>query len=183
MDFWEAIRGRRSIRQYRSEPIAPELLEKIVSAGLYAPSARNNQPWEFLVVTERQTLTELSAVRPYWHMLASAAACIVVLNTSARSYSSPCTAFSVQDCAAATENILLTAHSVGVGGVWLGLYPLEEERQTVRKLLQIPQPVEPFSIVSLGYPAYKPAQEKKKPTEKIHWERYDSSCSVIEDSL
>ena len=183
MDFWEAVQGRRSIRQYRSEPITSEFLEKIVSAGLYAPSARNNQPWEFLIVTERQKLAELSTVRPYWHMLASAEACVVVLNTSARSYSSPCTAFSVQDCAAATENILLAAHSLGVGGVWLGLYPLEKERQAVRNLLQIPQPIEPFSIVSLGYPARNPAQEKKIPTGKIHWEHYDDSRSTIEGSL
>lgn len=171
METYSAILTRRSVRKYTSEPVPPALLKRIITAAMYSPSARNNRPWEFIAVTERPLLRSLSDVRPYWSMLAGAGAAVVVLNNSA-SYSSPTVAFSVQDCAAATENLLLAAHDAGLGAVWLGLYPLVAEQEAVRRLLGIPAAVAPFAVVSLGYPASVPRQADRFEEEKLHWNQY-----------
>lgn len=171
MEALEAIYTRRSVRRYTGEAIDRELLEKVVRAGLYAPSARNNQPWEFLIVTDREKLAALSRIRPYWSMLSGAAACVIVLNCRA-GYTSPTIAFSEQDCSAAAENILLAAHGAGLGGVWLGLHPLEEEQQKVRQMFAIAEDIDPFAVLSLGRPAAAVTAEKKIGEGKLHWETY-----------
>lgn len=171
MELYEGILTRRSVRTYEARPISPALLEKIARAGMCSPSARNNRPWEFIAVTDRTVLSRLAKIRPFWSMLDHAGAAIVVVNDN-RTYTSPTKAFSVQDCAAATENILLAAHGEGLGAVWLGLYPLEEEQEQIRKLLGIPAELIPFSIVSLGYPAGKTKSKDCFEKGKLHWNSY-----------
>lgn len=171
MEVYEAILTRRSVRTYDTRPVSPEIIKKIAGAGMCSPSARNNRPWEFIAITDRSILSRLSKVRPFWAMLNGAGAAIVVVNDN-RTYTSPTTAFSVQDCAAATENILLAAHGEGLGAVWLGLYPLKEEQDMVRDILEIPANIIPFSIISLGYPAVRVKGKDCFEEEKLHWNSY-----------
>lgn len=171
MDAYEAAVTRRSVRTYTDAPIPPRLLERLVRAAMYAPSARNGRPWEFVVVTGRTMLDRLSEVRPYWTVLERAAAAVVVI-LNEEGYPSPTREFSVQDCAAATENLLLAAHGEGLGAVWLGLHPLRQEQRAVQELLGIPRTRKPFSVVSLGYPALPLPRVERFEAEKLHWETY-----------
>ena len=171
MDTYDAILSRRSVRTYSQKPVEPELLVQIVRAAMYAPSARNNRPWEFIIVTDRELLDALSSIRPYWGMLKSAPAAIIVLRNVIR-YTSPTVAFSVQDCAAATENLLLAAQNTGLGCVWLGLHPLEEAQSKVREILENPDEISPFAVVSVGYPTMPSIPQDRFEPLKLHWQRY-----------
>ena len=153
---------RRSIRKYTDQPVSDGDIEKILRAAMAAPSAGNQQPWEFIVIKDRNLLNDITKVHPHSHMLKEANVAIVVCADPARERYSD---FWVQDCAAATENMLLEAQHLGIGSVWLGVYPREDRVKGIREILGIPERIVPFSIVSLGYPA-----EKKEPSD-----RYDSS--------
>lgn len=162
MDAIEAIMSRRSVRRYTGAPVAPEQIETLLRAAQAAPSANNQQPWRFIVLTERQTLAAAAATSPYARMLSDAAAGIVVCGVT-HGLRSP--VMWQQDCAAAVENILLAARAIGLGGVWLGYYPKMERVTPLKELLGIPEGVEPLAVVALGHPA-----EEKPPSE-----RYDPS--------
>jgi nitroreductase len=117
----QTIFARRSIRKYTAEPVSEADIKTLLEAAMAAPSAANRKPWQFIVVTERQTLDRLAEVHPHGKMLFEAPLCIAVcgdLTTFER--------FWVQDCSAATENLLLAATALGLGAVWLGVYPREE---------------------------------------------------------
>ena len=172
MEAIKALLTRRSIRKYTEQSVAPEILEKILKAGLAAPSAKNMQPWEFIVVTDREMLDKLSEVRPFWKMLKQAPLAIVTL-ADLRLYEGDKLAMYVQDCSAATENMLLAAEALGLGGVWLGLYPREEPIWDVRALLSIPEESMPISVISIGYPAeQRPAHGEDLSMAKVHYEKY-----------
>jgi len=155
----DAILSRRSIRKYTTKPVSDCVIRDILEAAMCAPSAGNERPWEFIVVRDRQTLEELMKVHPHAQMLKEAALAIVVCgDTKKEVYSG----FWVQDCAAATENILLAATAKGLGSVWLGIYPMQDRVKGVKKVLGIPENVVPLALVPLGYPA-----EKKKPENRF----------------
>ena len=167
MDAIEAILSRRSIRKYTGQKIPESLVEELLKAAMSAPSATNKQPWSFIVINEREILDKIPAFHPYADALYLAPLAVVVCGDSK---SQP--AFWVQDCAAASENILLAAHAVGLGAVWLSVYPREERVRNLRDLLGLPENIIPLSIISLGYPA-----EQKKPAnrfspDKIHYNRW-----------
>jgi len=146
------ILARRSIRKYTAEPVGDADVEVLLEAAMAAPSASNLKPWHFVVVTERQTLDELAEAHPYGKMLFEAPLCIAVCGDTALSD------YWVQDCAAATENLLLAAVALDLGAVWLGVHPREERVAFVREILGIPQGVVPLNLLSIGHPA-----ESKKP--------------------
>lgn len=154
----DAIFRRRSIRAYTARPIDDDALERLLRAAMAAPSAGNEQPWHFVVVTDRPTLDDLSRVSPYAGMLAGAAAAIVVC-ADPRAVKHE--GFWPQDCAAATENILLEATELGLGSVWVGIHPRAEREEAVRRVLWVPASIVPFSIVALGYPA-----EERQPVDR-----------------
>ena len=122
-DVLTVIHQRKSVRNYTVEPVAAKELDQLVRAGFAAPSARNLQPWEFYVITERGTLDALAASLPYGKMLAKAQAAIVVCGNSRQFGEGATREMWVQDCSAATENILLAAEGIGLGAVWIGVYP------------------------------------------------------------
>ena len=162
MDALEAILSRRSIRKYIKKEIPEQVITELLKAGMSAPSAGNEQPWHFVVIDDRTLLNEIPAFHPHSKMLKEAAVTILVcrdhqLDTHKGMW--------VQDCAAATENILLAAHAKQLGAVWLGIYPREERVTGMRKLCTIPDQVIPFSLISIGYPG-----EHKPPAD-----RYDDS--------
>lgn len=149
------IYARRSIRRYQADPVPRGKLLEFVKAGMNAPSAGNARPWQFLVITERHLLEQITVIHPYSSMLRQAPAAIMVCgDLSLEKYPG----FWVQDCAAATENILLEIAGQGYGGVWLGVYPLEDRVKGLQKLCGLPADVVPLSLVAVGTPA-----EKKEP--------------------
>ena len=162
MDAMEAILSRRSIRRYTDQPVSEEVVEELLKAGMSAPSAGNQQPWQFIIITSRELLDEIPRLHPYASMLPQAKVAILVCgDIQAESFKG----YWIQDCSAATENILIAAHAKGLGAVWLGIYPREERVKALQKLLKLPEHIVPLSLISIGYPA-----EKKPPAN-----RFDSS--------
>ncbi len=169
MDALEAIFNRRSIRKYTDAPVSEKDLQTILKAGMLAPSANNKQPWQFVVVNERETLTALAEVHPYAKMLLQAPLAIVVCGDRERSHKE----YWVQDCAAATQNILIAATALGLGSVWLGVHPNESRVYGVSQLLALPdEKITPFSIVALGYPAEEKGEVDRYQPDWVHYNRW-----------
>lgn len=167
----ENIMTRTSIREFTNQPVALDTLDCIVKAGMAAPSAMNKQPWAFVVVTEREMLDSLNAHHPYAN-LKTAKAAIIVCGDMEKTIEGAGKEYWVQDCSAATENILLAAHALGLGAVWCGVYPVEERIAEVSKVLQLPETVVPLNIVTMGYPAQNPEPKDKYNPAKIHYQKW-----------
>lgn len=164
-----AIFARRSIRKYTDKVVSDELIEQILRAGMAAPSARDEQPWHFIVIDDRVILDEIPKFHHYSQMLKEAGHAIVVCGDIPAQKSEK---YWVQDCSAAAQNMLLMATELGLGSVWLGVYPDEERVKALKVLLDLPENVMPLCILPIGYPA-----ETKKPvdrfdTSKIHRNRW-----------
>jgi len=156
---------RRSIRKYSNEPVSANDTEQIIRAAMAAPSASNKQPWHFITITERATLTKLAELHQYAKMLNEATLCIAVCGEKANKYA-------VQDCSAATQNILLAATGLGLGSVWLGVHPNAEREPQVAQLLEIPDSHFPLCLIAIGHPTeQKPPVDRYDPT-KIHNETW-----------
>jgi nitroreductase len=151
----EAIENRRSIRKFNPEkPVTREQLNRLLEAGMLAPSACNSRPWEFIVVTKREVLDEIVRVHPYAGMCATAAAAIIVVAIP-QTGNVP-EGYFPQDCGAATQNILLEAASLGLGTCWCGVYPRDVLIASIRKLFNIREPKIPFNVIAIGTPAEAP---------------------------
>jgi len=166
MDTMEAILSRRSCRSYTAETISNELLEQLLKAGMASPSACNQRPWHFVVVDDRETLNNISDIQQYSPMLKQAPMAIVICSDGGDpAMSAP---YWPQDCAASTQNILLAARAIGLGAVWLGIYPDETRAAGLRKLLAIPENITPFCVISLGHPAKAPRPIDRYEPERVH---------------
>jgi nitroreductase len=165
-----AIYKRRSIRKYTSKEVPDEKLLEFVKAGMNAPSAGNQQPWRFVIVTERSILDKIPDVHPYASMLKEAPAAILVCgDLDLESHKG----YWVQDCAACTENILLEIADQGFGGVWLGVYPREDRVEGLRKLLNIPENVVPLALIAVGYPAEQKPPKNEFDKSRIRYNSWD----------
>lgn len=162
MDAMEAILTRRSIRRFTDESVSEDLIESVLRAAMAAPSAGNEQPWEFIVIQERPMLNRIPDAHPHAQMAAGAPLAIVVCGNSNRE---KYPGFWVQDCSAAVQNLLLAAHANDLGAVWCGIYPDIERQGGVRTLLSIPESVTPLALVVIGHP----------DEEKLRADRYDPS--------
>lgn len=167
----ENIMTRTSIRDFTNQPVSKDTLDIIVKAGMAAPSAMNKQPWAFVVVTEREVLDSLNAKHPYAN-LKTATAAIIVCGNMDKTIEGSGREYWVQDCSAATENILLAAHGLGLGAVWCGVYPTEERIADVSGVLQLPENIIPLNIVTMGYPAENPEPKDKFNAENIHYQKW-----------
>ncbi|MCK5029180.1 MAG: nitroreductase family protein [Bacteroidales bacterium] len=166
MEIIEGILTRRSIRKYTNKEVADEQIQLLLKAGMYAPSASNQQPWHFVVITDRKILNIISEVHPYAKMLKQAQLAILVCGDEDRELSK---GYWVVDCSAATQNILLAAHDLGLGAVWLGVHPREERKNEIRKIFDLPHNIQPMSLISIGYPdEEKETPDRFKP-ERIHY--------------
>jgi len=165
MDILEAILTRRSIRKYENKPVEEALVKELLAAAMAAPSAGNQQPWHFVVVTEREKLDALSHVHPYVTMLRQAPLAILVCaDPKVEKFPGNW----VLDCAAATQNLLLAAHGLGLGAVWTGLYPDAARMTSVTELMKLPAHIQPHSLVPLGWPAQKPGRQDRYNDERVH---------------
>lgn len=172
MDVLTAIRERRSIRRYTGEPVSEEQLNTILHAGLCAPTARNRRPFHFIVIREEERLTELAKGKLHARMLSSAACGIVVCGD--KTVEDRMEHF-YADCFAATQNILLAIHGLGLGGVWLGVTRNSEFDQVIKKTLELPASIEPTAVIALGHPAEERPSPQTWEESKIHYEKWTST--------
>jgi nitroreductase len=165
MEAIEAILSRRSVRKYTGVYVTDEQVKTLLEAAMAAPSAHNKQPWHFIIVKDRETLLEIPKFHPYSKMLEQASLAIVVCGDLDLEEG---TGFWVQDCSAATENILVAAKAIGLGAVWLGVYPFEPLVKNVKTLLKVPENVTPLCIISVGYPIEEKPPANRYNPERIH---------------
>ena len=166
-----AIMTRASVRQFTPQPIGADTLDLLVKAGMAAPTAMNLQPWAFIVVTEQAMLDSLAAVHPYSNLKTAPAAIIVCgdLEKAADGFGRD---FWIQDCSAATENILIAAHAMGLGAVWCGVYPNPKVLPGVTRVLSIPERVIPLNIITMGHPAAEVAPKDKWNPQNVHYQKW-----------
>jgi nitroreductase len=169
MDAIEVILTRRSIRQYTPEPVPDAVITDLLRAAMSAPSAANQQPWEFVVITDRAIRDEIPRFHPYAAMLRQAPVAILICGNLKRETFK---GYWVQDCSAATENLLLAAHAKGLGAVWVGIYPLEDRVARLQKLLGLPAHVIPLALVPIGYPAEHVPPADRYDASRVHHDRW-----------
>ena len=161
-----AIFTRTSVRSYEERPVEAEKIEKILRAAMAAPSAVNQQPWEFYVVTDKAVLAELSQASPYTAMTAKAPVAIVLCS---RKENIIVPELIDVDMAIATENVLLEIEAQGLGGVMLGIAPFADRMETVSKALKLSENLSPFTVVPFGYPAKKNPQQDRYDEQRVHY--------------
>ena len=149
MELFEGLLSRRSIRKYTGEKIDEETIRSMIKAGMYAPSANNRRPWHFIIVDEKEIMNSIMKVHPYSSMLSEASHAIIVCGDE-KLQNGP--GYYVIDCSAATQNILLAAHALGFGAVWLGVEPRSERKSAINKIFGLPEHIHPVSIISIGVP-------------------------------
>lgn len=166
----ETIMTRTSIRSFTDQAVADETVETLLRAGMAAPTAVNAQPWHFVVVNERAQLDALAGRRG--NMFHEAPLAIVVCGNMDKAMRGPAQAFWVQDCSAATENILLAAHALGLGAVWTGCYPMEERMAQVSQVLDLPETIIPLCVIVMGYPNENPEPKDKWKPENVSYNKF-----------
>lgn len=169
-DVIKNIMTRTSIRKYTDQPIKKADIETLLRAGMAAPTAVNKQPWHFVAVTDKAKLKELSGGRG--GMLEQCALAIVVCGNMEKAMPGKAREYWVQDCSAATENILLAAHALGLGAVWTGGYPMEDRMATISKALKLPETIIPLCTIVIGYPAESPTPKDKWKPENVSYDEY-----------
>lgn len=169
-----AILKRTSIRSYTDKPVDKERITAMLRAAMAAPSAKNVQPWTFVVVTDKDTLEDLADALPNGSMLRDAPVGVMVgADMFIAEAGTPGLDMWIQDCSAATQNLLLAAEALGLGAVWLGVTPVEERVRYVKEILHLPAHVAPLCLVAVGHPKDKRHEPKNKFDEsRIHWERW-----------
>ncbi|MGO4944991.1 nitroreductase family protein [Blautia sp. Sow4_E7] len=156
---------RTSIRNYLDKQVEPEKIDQMLRAAMAAPSAGNQQPWEYYVVTDSSILEKLAKTSPYAGCTASAPLAFVAC------YRKTCKMpeYAQIDLSASVENLLLEADSLGLGAVWLGIAPLEERMEAVRGVLQIPDNLTAFAIIPCGYPESVHPQQERFDSKRVHY--------------
>lgn len=165
----DSILNRKSIRKYKDIEVSDKIVKDLLRAAMAAPSAGNEQPWEFIVLRDKRIMKKITEFHPYSRMLLNADVAIVVCGDEAKEKFK---GYWVQDCSAATENILLAAEDKGLGAVWLGVYPLEDRVTSLKELLNLPESVIPLSIIPVGYPDEQRDPIDRFNKERIHYDRW-----------
>jgi nitroreductase len=163
---------RRSVRNFTGREVTHSILMTLLKAAMAAPSARNRQPWAFIAITDRGIMDSLADGLPFTKMIYKAGAAIVVCGDSAIELQQGATDLWYQDAAAASQNILLAAHALGLGAVWSALFPYKDRSGHVGRVLDLPDHVSPFSIIPIGYPTGEDLPKDKFKSERIHWDRW-----------
>ncbi len=166
------IMTRASVRSYQDKPVEDEKIEKLLRAGMAAPSAVNRQPWHFIVVRDKATLKTIAEATPNARMAADAPLAIVVCGDMDKEEDDPVREFWSQDASAATENILLAAHGMGLGAVWTGTFPDGKRCEAVSEILKLPKHIIPFCTIVIGYPNGETAPKDKWKPENVSYESY-----------
>ncbi len=171
-DALTVIHSRKSVREYTGEPVTKDQLIVLLKAGMAAPTALDKRPWVFVVITDKDMLSKLAEGLPYSRMIVQAGSAIVVCGDLNKIMEGEAKEFWVQDCSAASENILLAAEAIGLGAVWTGAYPITKNVEFVQKTLSIPENVIPLNVIAVGNPVGVEKPKDKFDTANIHWERW-----------
>ena len=166
----DLIYKRRSIRKFTEKPLSQEILDELLKAGMAGPSAMNAQPWEFVVVTDPELLKKFRQALMFAKQNYTAIICVCGSPRAQKNKSGD--RFWVQDCSAANENILLAATSLGLGSVWIGVYPVTVFVRQVKAILNLPEEVTPLNIIGLGYPAEVKEPRTQYDESRVHWQTY-----------
>jgi nitroreductase len=169
-DILETIYSRRSIRIYDRKKLEKETISNLLRAAMAAPSASNSRPWEFVVVTDEAKINLLRSKVKYGNY--NAPAIIIVCSNLAIAQNESAYKYWVQDCSAATENILVAATGLGLGTCWVASYPKEDIIKLLRETLGIPDDVVPLNLIYVGYPAEEKAPRTQYDEARVHWETY-----------
>lgn len=162
------ILGRVSVRRYADRPVDDEQVSALLHAAMSAPSGVNRQPWEFIVVDDPSLLTRMANALPYAKMAAEAPMAIVICGSRERFLEGVDGVLWEQDLSAASENLLLAAHALGLGGVWTCLYPHQDRMALVKAILDLPDAFVPFNLIPVGYPLADHAPMDKWHPERVH---------------
>ncbi|MBT3243762.1 MAG: nitroreductase family protein [Bacteroidetes bacterium] len=166
MELYNGLLTRRSVRKYENRPVDKELITSILKAAMYAPSANNTQPWHFLVSRDKEIFKGFLESHPHSKMLMEAEWGILVLRNRDLQYTQ---GYGTTDCSAATQNILLAAHALGLGACWIGTYPRENRMAYLKEAFDLPDHLEAFAMVSIGWPASEPVQPNRFNENRIIW--------------
>jgi nitroreductase len=169
MEALETIHTRRSIRNYENRLVPEEMVQKLLAAAMQAPSARNQQPWQFVVIDDRAMLAEIPVFMPNAAMAGEAPLAILICGDLSLEKSE---GYWVVDCAAATQNLLLAAHALGLGAVWCGVFPREPRMEGLRRLVGLPENVMAHSLVVLGFPADQVPREDRYRPDRVRRNRW-----------
>ena len=166
MDAYQAIITRHSIRKYTTEPVPDEVIQELLMAGMSAPSGGDSRPWHFVVVTARDQLDALAALKP---VLGRAPVAIVVCGDTTLVKHKKAWAI---NCSLASQNVLLAAHARGLGAVWLGCYPVADRVARVAGILSLPEHIIPLNMIAIGYPAEEKSTENRYDASRIHYNKW-----------
>jgi len=167
----ETIYRRRSVRHFKDTPVEQDKILTMLKAAMAAPTAANCQPWEFIVVTDAEKLGKVRQKCIFARYIAPAA--IVVCGNMKLAFKSQEQDLWIQDCSAATENILIAATDLGLGSVWIGIYPSQSKVDAIKNIFNIPEYVVPLCLVYIGYPAEEKQARTRYNEKRIYWEEYD----------
>ena len=167
MELNEVLLKRRSVRKFTDEPVSEEDVLKLLHAGMSGPSACNRTPWEFFVVTNPEILEKLRKAARYSKIKAPLA--IVVCGNLSKALPLQLSPFWIQDCSAATENILLKATDLGLGAVWCGVHPMKRAEKNVSEALSLSEKLVPLNIIHIGHPAEFPEPRDQFNEKKVHY--------------
>lgn len=170
-DVLTVIGERVSVRSYMPEVVSSEAVETLLRAAMAAPSSKNQQPWHFVVLTEKDMLMTLANELPYAKMLKDAPLAIVVCGDTTVHTGESAISW-VMDCSAASENLLLAAQALGLGAVWTGAYPYKDRIEAVRKVAALPDHIVPLNVIAIGYPARAEKPKDKWKPERVHYGKW-----------
>ena len=164
MDFFEVVKNRKSVREYSEKEVKKELLEKIIDAGRVAATARNVQPWEFIITSNKEILKKICSMCPNGPFIKDAPYLIAVFSKDTKYY--------IEDCSAATQNILLAIEALGLGGCWVA-GDKKDYVEDIKKIFNVPEGYRLVSMISVGYPKKSQGPKAKKPVKEVlHWEKW-----------
>ncbi len=167
MNTIETIAARRSIRKFTDKPVTEEQLKILIKAGMNAPSARNTQPWHFMIIRDESTIEKITEICPNGSMLKGADSAILVLGDLEITDD-----YFVIDCAASVQNMLLAAHDEGLGACWIGVYPRQPRVDGLKELFDLPEHIIPHSLIAVGFPDEAKAPNDRYLEDRIHREKW-----------
>lgn len=168
----ENMMARKSVRAYTAKPVEKEKVELLLKTAMAAPTAVNKQPWAFIAIDDRSVLDQLADGLPYAKMTAQAPLAIVVCGDLSKALNGEQDKYWMLDCSTASQNLLLTAESLGLGAVWTAVYPEEDRMAIVRKILGLPEYIVPLNLIPIGYPQHQESAKDKFKTENIHYNKW-----------
>lgn len=169
---YQTILSRTSVRAYTDQKVEKAKIEKLLRAAMAAPTAVNKQPWHFVVIEDKHILEQIAEEIPTAKMAARAPLAITVCGDMEKALDGEGRDFWIQDASAATENLLLAAHAMGLGAVWTSVYPIKDKVEATRALLKLPETIVPLGTIVIGYPKEKPLPKDKWKPENVSYNTF-----------